>query len=446
MDAVDRSLYEFGDCQVDLARLELRRAGSRVHVEPQVFDVLAHLIVHRDRVVTKGELLDTVWGDRFVSESALTSRIRAARSAVGDDGGAQRVIRTAHGRGYRFVADVIESAPPSAHMSVLPIDDGTDTAGSTDATDGSPRLAAARGADAAAVDRSAPGHDEARLEQHIRFCTTTDGTRLAYATAGSGPPLVKVANWLTHLDYDWDSPVWRHWLVGLARGRELIRYDERGCGLSDWDVDDFSFEAWVDDLEHLVDAVGLDRFPLLGISQGAAVAIAFAVRHPERVSHLVLWGGYGRGRLVRANTPEERREAALDLEVARVGWGREDATFRQVFTSQFLPTGTREQWDALNELQRRTTSPDNAVRFLEVFAEIDVVELATQVRCPTLILHARDDLRVPLASARELAALIPGSRLVPLNSPNHILTAVEPAWPLFLAEVERFLAQDDATG
>ena len=432
---MDRSLYEFGDCQVDLARLELRRAGSRVHVEPQVFDVLAHLIRHRDRVVTKGELLDTVWGDRFVSESALTSRIRAARSAVGDDGGAQRVIRTAHGRGYRFVADVIESdalALPAADLATheKPHD--------------APQATAAPGGDDHGAAEPAAG--EARLEQHIRFCTTPDGTCLAYATAGSGPPLVKAANWLTHIDYDWDSPVWRHWLVGLARGRELIRYDERGCGLSDWDVDDFSFEAWVDDLEHLVDAVGLDRFPLLGISQGAAVAIAFAVRHPERVSRLILWGGYVRGRLVRANTPEQRREAALDLEVARVGWGREDATFRQMFTSQFLPTGTREQWDALNELQRRTTSPDNAVRFLEVFAEIDVSELATQVRCPTLIMHARDDLRVPLSSARELAALIPGSRLVPLNSPNHILTAVEPAWPLFLGEVDRFLAQGDAPG
>jgi pimeloyl-ACP methyl ester carboxylesterase/DNA-binding winged helix-turn-helix (wHTH) protein len=436
MDAVDRSLYEFGDCQVDLARLELRRAGSRVHVEPQVFDVLSHLIRHRDRVVTKGELLDAVWGDRFVSESALTSRIRAARSAVGDDGGAQRVIRTAHGRGYRFVADVVELGEAVEAAPAPP----TAVDGRTVATPATP-LGRAPAPAVTAVDHD-PDADDTRLEQHIRFCTTRDGTCLAYATAGSGPPLVKAANWLTHLDYDWDSPVWRHWLVGLAQRRELIRYDERGCGLSDWDVDDFSFDAWVDDLEHLVDAIGLDRFPLLGISQGAAVAIAYAVRHPERVSRMILWGGYGRGRLVRANTPEQRREAALDLEVARVGWGREDPTFRQVFTSQFLPTGTREQWDALNELQRRTTSPANAVRFLEVFAEIDVAELATQVRCPTLILHARDDLRVPLSSARELAALIPGSRLVPLNSPNHILTSVEPAWPLFLGEVDRFLAQD----
>jgi pimeloyl-ACP methyl ester carboxylesterase/DNA-binding winged helix-turn-helix (wHTH) protein len=416
---MERSIYVFDDCEVDLARFELRRGGALVRVEPQVFDVLAYLIRHRDRVVPKTELLDQVWGDRFVSESALTSRVKAARSAVGDDGGAQRVIRTAHGRGYRFVADL--AAAPSE--GVVGADDATSGVDDLDLT----------------VDPDAGP----RLEQHIHFCTTSDGTRLAYATAGSGPPLVKAANWMTHLDYDWDSPVWRHWLEGLADGRTLIRYDERGCGLSDWDVERFRFSDWVDDLEQVVDTVGLDRFPLLGVSQGAAVAIAFAVRHPERVSRLVLWGGYGRGRLVRSSTPEERREAALDLELARVGWGRDDATFRQVFTSQFLPTGTREQWDLFNELQRRTTSPDNAVRFLEVFAEIDVTELATEVRCPTLILHARDDLRVPLASARELAALIPASRLVPLNSPNHILTADEPAWPLFLGEVARFLAQDD---
>ena len=173
---------------------------------------------------------------------------------------------------------------------------------------------------------------------------------------GSGPVLVKAANWLTHLDYDLENAVWRHWLEGLADGRTLVRYDERGCGLSDWNVDHFRFDDWVDDLELVVDAAGLDRFPLLGVSQGAAVAVAFAARHPERVSRLVLAGAYGRGRLVRATTEEQRREAALDLEVARIGWGRDDPSFRQMFTSQFLPDGTREQWEEFNELQRRTTS------------------------------------------------------------------------------------------
>ena len=252
---------------------------------------------------------------------------------------------------------------------------------------------------------------------------------------------MKAANWMTHLDHDIETNVWWHWLEGLASTHQLFRYDERGCGMSDWDVDGFCLDAWVDDLELVADAAGLDRFPLIGLSQGGAVAVAYAVRHPERVSRLILWGSYPLGRLKRATTEEERREAALDIELARVGWGRDDATFRQVFTSQFLPDATRELWDEFDRLQRRTTSAANAVRFLEAFAQIDVTDIAPSVRCPTLILHARGDLRAPLESARDFAALIPDSRLVPLPSRNHILTSVEPAWPMFLAEVNRFLAE-----
>ncbi len=399
IDAMTTAVYRFEDCELDLHQFELRRGGEVIHVEPQVLDVLVHLIANRDRLVTKAELLDAVWGDRFVSESALTSRLKEARRAVGDDGQQQRVIATVHGRGYRFVAQVVEHA------------------------------------DGAAAIKATTG-----VRQDIRYCVSSDGVCVAYATAGDGAPLVKAANWLTHVELDWDSPIWGHWLHGLAQGRHLIRYDERGCGLSDWDVADFSFDAWVDDLELVVDTVGVERFPLLGVSQGGAVAIAYAVRHPERVTHLILSGAYGRGRLVRAETEDERDEAALDLDIARVGWRRNDDTFRLVFASQFLPDGTRELWGAFNELQRATTSIDNVVKFLEVFARIDVSRLAPKVRCPTLILHSRGDLRVPQSQARELAALIPGSRLVMLNSRSHILTEHEPAWPVFLAEIERFLA------
>ena len=278
------------------------------------------------------------------------------------------------------------------------------------------------------------------IEQRIRICTTEDGTRLAYALSGSGPPLVKAANWMTHLDYDWESPVWKHWNESLSRTHTLIRYDERGCGLSDWEVDRFSFDAWVDDLASVADALNLERFPLLGVSQGGAVAISYAVRHPERVSSLVLFGAYPRGRLVRATSEEERREAALHLELARVGWGTGDPAFRQVFSYQFMPDGDSAQWAEFNELQRRTCSPENAVRFMEVFAGIDVTEMASQVRCPTLILHSRDEIRVPFTNALELASLIPDSELVPLESRNHILIESEPAWPKFLADVELFLA------
>ncbi len=410
------ALYEFEDCLVDPGRFELRRGGAVEHVEPQVFDVLVHLIRNRERVVTKTELLDTVWGDRFVSESALASRLKSARRAVGDDGAAQRVIRTVFGRGYQFVADVRELGP------------------GVPAVNGTPAPPSPNGTHHAARPEPLP-----TLSQKIRFCTAADGARIAFATMGSGPVLVKAANWLMHLDHDRESSVWRHWLEGLATGRTLVRYDERGCGMSDWNVHSFTFEDWVDDLELVVDAANLERFPLLGVSQGAAVAVAFAARHPERVSKLILCGAYGKGRLLRATSEEERREAALDLEVARVGWGRDDPSFRQVFTSQFLPDGTRQEWEEFNELQRRTTSADNAVRFLETFSRIDVTDVAPMVQCPTLVLHSREDRRVPLSSARELAALIPDCQFVSLPSRNHIITD-EPAWPMFLAEIDRFLA------
>ncbi len=390
-------MYRFEDCQVDPRQFQLRRGGDVVHVEPQVFTLLTHLIQHRDRVVAKTELLDAVWGGRYVSDSALTSRVKMLRRAVGDDGNRQRIIATVHGIGYRFVADVAE------------LDDAVD------------------------------GPGIARPAQQIRYCVSPDGVRVAYATSGTGPPLVKAANWLTHLDLEWSSPIWAHWLDGLAQHHRLIRYDERGCGLSDWEVTDFSFDAWVNDLELVVDAAGLDRFPLLGVSQGGAVAIAYAVRHPERVSRLVLASAYCRGRLARARTADEREEAALDLQLGRIGWRHDDPTFRQVFASQFLPDGSRGLWDAFNDLQRATTSTENVVRFLDAFAHIDVSAQASRVRCPTLILHSRDDLRVPRTQAQELAALIPDSELRFLASRNHILTADEPAWPLFLAEIHRFL-------
>lgn len=392
------SLYLFGDFELDRARFELRRGGRPVHVEPRVLDLLTHLVVHRDRVVSKNELLDAVWGDRFVSESALTSSLKAVRRVLGDSGASQCFVSTVQRRGYRFVCPVVErGASPTPSLTM----------------------------------------EDA---QEIRFCHAPDGARIAYATVGDGPVLMKAANWMTHLDLEWSSPVWAHWLHGLARGRRLVRYDERGCGLSEWDVPEFDFEDWVEDLAAVVDAAGLDRFPLLGVSQGGSVAIAYAVRHPERVSRLVLAGGYARGRMARARTDRDRELACLDLDLARAGWLRDDPSFMRVFASQFLPDGTLEDWSAFTDLQKRTTSACNAVRFLEVFGRIDVTALARQVTCPTLILHSRDDVRVPASQAMELAALIPGSSLVLLDGRNHLLTEHEPAWPEFLAQIDRFLA------
>lgn len=277
------------------------------------------------------------------------------------------------------------------------------------------------------------------MQQKIRFCTAPDNVRIAYATVGDGPPLVKAANYLTHLEHDWSSPVWRHWLHGLAQHHTLVRYDERGCGLSDWDVSDFSLEAWVQDLETVVDAMGLERFPLLGISQGAAVSVAYAVRHPEKVTHLILYGGYARGRFNRDLTSEERLQAETMINVIRVGWGQENPAFRQLFTTMLIPEGTEEQQGSLNELARISAKPENAATMERAFYDIDVTELAQQVTTPSLVLHSQNDAGIPFEEGRLLATLIPGARFVPLDSKNHILLEGEPAWTRFLAEVRAFL-------
>ena len=276
------------------------------------------------------------------------------------------------------------------------------------------------------------------LVQHVRFCSASDGTRLAFSMVGDGPPLVKAANWLNHLDFDFDSPVWRHWIAGFSAERCFLRYDERGNGLSDWDAP-LSFEAFVDDLASVVDAAGLDRFDLLGISQGASVAIAYAVRHPHRVRRLVICGGYASGWRTRA-TPAEvtRRQAMLDL--TREGWGLDNPAFRQMFTSLFLPDSTLEEQAWFNELQRMTTSPENAELLQRVLSRIDVRHLLGRVTAPTLVAHSTLDAVVPFETGRGIAARIPGARFIAIDSPNHLLMEAEPGWARFLAAAKEFLA------
>lgn len=277
------------------------------------------------------------------------------------------------------------------------------------------------------------------MDQRIHLCSTGDGTRLAYARSGRGPPLVKTANWLTHLKSDWDSPVWRHWLTELSTHRTLVRYDERGCGLSDWDVPEISFDAWVEDLEAVVDAEGIDRFALLGVCQGAAVAVAYAARHPDRVSRLVLYGGFARGRLAGDPPEPTRREAETLANLVALGWGQENPAFRQVFTTLFLPEATPAQMQWYTELQRISTNTSNALAIGRTVFNTDVRDLAPRVTAPTLVLHARGDAMIPFRRGRELAALIPEARFVPLDSRNHILLEEEPAWGEFLHHVRDFL-------
>jgi pimeloyl-ACP methyl ester carboxylesterase len=248
--------------------------------------------------------------------------------------------------------------------------------------------------------------------QEIQFCTASDGVRIAYATVGTGPPLVKAANWLNPLEYDWHSPIWSHLLQAVAARYRLVRYDAQGNGLSDWDVEDICFEAFVRDLESVVEANGLKRFPLFGISQGCAVSIAYTVRHPERVSQLILYGGYARRRRRRGYQAEVEQADAL-LTLMRQGWGQENPAFRQIFTSLFMPGATAEQARWFNDLQRMTTSPENAVHIRRTLDEIDVVRFLPDIRVPTLVLHCRNDAVQPFEEGRRMAAGISGSRLSP---------------------------------
>jgi len=394
-------LFRFNDYALDVDCRELRCGRTLVALEPQVFDLLVYLVQHRDRVVTKDDLIAAIWGGRIVSESTLTSRINAARKAVGDSGEEQKLIRTIARKGVRFVGAVREGQLPS--------------------------------------DLPAPVPMGAR-NQEVTFCRTAEGINLALAAVGDGPPLIKVANWLTHIEYDWESPIWSPLLQQLAERCRLVRYDGRGNGLADRDVAEISFGAFVRDLETVVEATQLDRPALLGISQGAAVAVAYAVRHPDRVSKLILYGGYPLGRNKRGSAAEAEMAAAF-LAIMRHGWGDEHSAFMKAFSSVFFPNGSAEQIKWLVDLQRITTSPENAIRIRSACDDIDVVDLLPQVKVPTLVLHCRHDNVAPFEQGRLLASSIPHAKFVTLESDNHVVLAGEPAWPRLVGEIEAFLRE-----
>jgi pimeloyl-ACP methyl ester carboxylesterase/DNA-binding winged helix-turn-helix (wHTH) protein len=393
--------YHFENFTLDVDRRELKRGAEAIALEPQVFDLIVHVIRNRDRVVSRDELIASVWGGRIVSESTLASRINAARHALGDNGEAQRLIKTIQRKGIRFAGKVQEetAAAPAATLPAV------------------------------------------QPAQNVTFCKAVDGVHLAVASSGSGLPVVKAANWLNHLEFDLRSPVWSPLIALLSDRFRLVRYDERGNGLSDWEAADISFEAFVRDLEAVVDGLGLERFALIGISQGAAVSIAYATRHPERVSRLILCGGYARGWRKRGVAIDIAQREALET-LVRHGWGRDNPAFRQVFTSLFIPGGTPEQMQWFNDLQRVSTSPENASRFMRTFGDIDVVELLPKVSAPTLVLHSRGDARVPFEEGRSLAQSIPGARFVGLDSDNHLILSHEPAWRRYADEICAFLDQD----
>ncbi|MGY3445830.1 MULTISPECIES: alpha/beta fold hydrolase [unclassified Bradyrhizobium] len=402
--------FKFSDYVLDAERRELQCGAQTITVEPQVFDLLLHLIQHRHQVVSKDDLVTSVWRGRIVSDSTIASRINAARRAIGDDGISQRYIRTAARRGIRFVGDVEqeEARPASEHAS-------------------------------SRFPKGASGPPkELGLREEITFCEAPDGVHLAVASVGQGSPIVKTANWLTHVEHDWQIEVSSPLHAQLAARHKLVRYDQRGNGLSDWRVADFSFAALVQDLETVVDALSLERFALFGISQGAAVAIAYAARHPDRVSRLVLHGGYVRGFRNRGAADQIARCEALAT-LIREGWGKDTPAFRQVFTSLVHPNATQEQMRDFNEVQRISTSPENAASLFLAFGDIDVSEALQQIAAPTLVTHSRGDALVPFDQGLALAHAIPNARFVPIESRNHILLPDEPAWPVFVAEICDFL-------
>ncbi|HEY2954933.1 MAG TPA: alpha/beta fold hydrolase [Candidatus Eisenbacteria bacterium] len=391
-------VYEFGAFRLEVGERRLLCDGRPIPLTARVFDTLRVLVEHAGRLLTKDELMQSIWPDSVVEENNLNHNVSVLRRALGEQATGQSYIETVPRAGYRFVAEVRES-----------ID-----------------------------ERRTPSH--AGVSAHeIRICTTADKVRIAYATVGSGPPLVKTANWLNHLEFDWKSPVWRHLFGTLARDHQLVRYDERGTGLSDWEVDDISFDAFVSDLEAVVDAAGLERFALLGISQGCAVSVAYAVRHPERVAALVLHGGYLRGW---KNRPETALRGEALQTLIRLDWGRDNPAIREMFTSSFVPDGSGEQIAWFNELQRVSTSPANAVRLRAAFGAIDVAELASRVSVPTLVLHSTGDRVIQFAAGRELAAAIPGARFVPIESRNHLILEQEPIWLQYVETIRGFLASD----
>jgi pimeloyl-ACP methyl ester carboxylesterase len=390
--------YVFDSFVIDAATRELAASATPLRVEPKVFDLLLYLIEQRDRVVAKDELVDAVWQGRFISDAAISSTVSAARRALGDDGREQRYLRTAHGHGFRFVGSVVEVGAPK------------------------------------------PSETQRGLQQEIRYCRSADGTRVAYATAGSGPPLVKTANWLHHLEFDWESPVWRHVFEELAGNRRLIRYDGRGMGLSQWEVTDMSLERQVEDLEAVIEEAGLERFALFGLSQGCAKAVIYAARHPERVTRLVLYGGYARGWKVRGDPAGAAlRSAAIAL--IRVGWGQDNPAVRQMFTSLYMPDAPAESQAWFADLQRKTTSAENAAAILDAYGDTDIGDVLPRVRAPTLVIHARHDGAVPFAQGQELAAGIPDARFATLDTVNHVLPATDPAWHRCARLMRDFLAE-----
>lgn len=394
------TVYEFGPFRLELGEHRLMRKGHSIPLTGKAFDTLRVLLERQGRLVPKQDLMNAVWPETRVEDNNLDRNISALRKTLGEQETGQPYIETVPRVGYRFLAPVTITAP---------------------------RL------NRRAEDR------QPEPRQEIRFCITPDNVRLAYATVGTGYPIVRVANCFNHLDFEWGSPIWRHWVRDLTRGHSLLRYDGRGNGLSERNVNDFSLDAWVQDLETVVNAAGLNTFALMGHSQGSAVAIVYAVRHPERVSHLILCGSYSRGASHRENAEVLKARRALET-LVELRFGESNPSFFQLVTDFYIPEGAtpaEQQW--FKDLQHISVSSRNLARFMRACDEINVRELLPHVAVPTIVFHSSGDRVSPPEEGRIVATEIPGARFVPLSSDNHFLLAEEPAWKIFREELASFL-------
>lgn len=389
-------IYEFADCTIDPDRHALFRNGQSVHVEPQVFELLRVLAQRQGHLVTKDELVEQVWQGLSVSDATISARINAARKAVGDSGKEQAIIKTVHGRGFQMIAAVNsrENATP------------------------------------------APDHSGA---QSIRFARSTHGAKIAYAMGGNGPPLVRVAHWLSHLELDRSCPVWRPLIDELESHHTLYRYDQRGTGLSSRNLDDVDLDAYADDLKTVADANGLDRFPIFAASQAVPVAIRFAHLNPERVSGLILYGGFAQGRMWRAPAAGDIDEETI-LGLIRAGWGKPDSPFVNAFSSLFMPDANDAQMASFVRMQTETITPENAARLRQIVDRFDVTDMLAQIDTPTLVIHANADAVQPIEQGRILASEISGARYVSLENRNHMPLPQEESWTQMMREIQTFLA------
>jgi pimeloyl-ACP methyl ester carboxylesterase/DNA-binding winged helix-turn-helix (wHTH) protein len=390
--------YSFDLYILDVDERRLVRGGEEIRLRGKLFDTLRVLVENAGQLVRKDQLMQAVWPDSVVEENNVDHCISHLRKLLHPG----KYIETVPRHGYRFIGEVRAERP-------------------------GPRLVTLG---------SAPEKTE-MPEQEVQFFTTSDGVRIAYAIGGSGFPIVRLNSWLNHLDFEWKNPFRRHWLSEIMRHNRLLRYDQRGCGLSDWHVEDFSYERTVQDFEELIEATGLDKFAVVGGCQGAAIATAYATRHPERVTKLILHGAFANGWPAPSEIEKGQLEAMLTL--IRHGWGRDNPAFRQMWSTMFRPDADPEEMDWLNELQRIGASPENAARMLSRFPSFKILDLLPGIACPTLVLHSRDDASVPVQEGRLIAARIRGARFVELPSRSHQLTPGDPGWELFVDEFSTFM-------